>query len=78
MLTDGDVIGLVRENRGQEALTGIVHGYRRKVFGLAYSFLRSREAAEDVAQEVFIRVWRALPGFDGRAGYAEPRGSCCG
>ena len=35
MLTDGDVIGLVRENRGQEALTGIVHGYRRKVFGLA-------------------------------------------
>jgi RNA polymerase sigma-70 factor (ECF subfamily) len=34
---------------------------------LAYSFLRDREAAEDVTQEVFIKVWRALPGFDGRA-----------
>ena len=67
VLTDGDVIGLVRQNRTDEALTGIVRGYRRKVFGLAYSFLRTREAAEDVAQEVFIRVWRALPGFDGRA-----------
>jgi RNA polymerase sigma-70 factor (ECF subfamily) len=34
---------------------------------LAYSFLRDRGAAEDVTQEVFIKVWRALPGFDGRA-----------
>jgi RNA polymerase sigma-70 factor (ECF subfamily) len=37
------------------------------VFGLAYSILRDRESAEDVTQEVFIKVWRALPGYDGRA-----------
>ena len=67
MLTDGEVIDLVRAGRRDEALAALLPAYRRKVFGLAYSFLRGREAAEDVAQEVFIRIWRALPDFDGRA-----------
>jgi RNA polymerase sigma-70 factor, ECF subfamily len=58
---------LVREHRRDEAIGLLLPAFRRKVFGLAYSFLRDREAAEDVTQEVFIKVWRALPGFDGRA-----------
>lgn len=60
-------MALVRSNRRDEALAAILREYRRKVFGLAYSFVRNREAAEDVAQEIFIRIWRALPAFDGRA-----------
>ena len=64
---DGLVMALVRSNRRDEALGAILREYRRKVFGLAYSFVRNREAAEDVAQEIFIRIWRALPTFDGRA-----------
>ena len=58
---------LVREERRDEAIALLLPAFRCKVFGLAYSFLRDREAAEDVTQEVFIKVWRALPGFDGRA-----------
>jgi RNA polymerase sigma-70 factor (ECF subfamily) len=58
---------LVRGERRDEAITLLLPAFRRKVFGLAYSFLRDREAAEDVTQEVFIKVWRALPGYDGRA-----------
>ena len=58
---------LVRAERRDEAIALLLPDFRRKVFGLAYSFLRDREAAEDVTQEVFIKVWRALPGFDGRA-----------
>ena len=58
---------LAREERRDEAIALLLPAFRRKVFGLAYSFLRDREAAEDVTQEVFIKVWRALPGFDGRA-----------
>ena len=58
---------LVRAERRDEAIALLLPVFRRKVFGLAYSFLRDREAAEDVTQEVFIKVWRALPGFDGRA-----------
>ncbi len=58
---------LVRAERRDEAIALLLPAFRRKVFGLAYSFLRDRETAEDVTQEVFIKVWRALPGFDGRA-----------
>jgi len=58
---------LVRAQRRDEAIALILPEFRRKVFGLAYSFLRNREAAQDVAQDVFIKVWRALPRFDGRA-----------
>jgi len=58
---------LVRAERRDEAIALLLPAFRRKVFGLAYSFLREREAAEDVTQEVFIKFWRALPSFDGRA-----------
>lgn len=58
---------LVRAERRDEAIALLLPAFRRKVFGLAFSFLRDREAAEDVTQDVFIKVWRALPGYDGRA-----------
>ncbi len=58
---------LVRAGRRDEAIALLLPAFRRKVFGLAYSFVRDRAAAEDVTQEVFIKVWRALPDFDARA-----------
>jgi RNA polymerase sigma-70 factor (ECF subfamily) len=67
VLTEASLMELVRAQRRDEAIALILGEFRRKVFGLAYSFLRNREAAQDVAQDVFIKVWRALPGFDGRA-----------
>lgn len=67
VLTDDSLRELVRAGRRDEAIALILPEFRRRVFGLAYSFLRNREAAQDVAQDVFIKVWRALPGFDGRA-----------
>ena len=67
MLTDARLVELVREARRDEAIELLLPAFRRRVFGLVYSFLRDRDAAEDVTQEVFTKVWRALPGFDGRA-----------
>ena len=67
MPADEAIIQLVQASRGQEAFELVVPAYRRRVFGLAYSILRDRAAAEDLAQEVFVKLWRALPGYDGRA-----------
>jgi RNA polymerase sigma-70 factor, ECF subfamily len=67
VLTEAGLMELVRLGRRDEAIALLLPAFRRKVFGLSYSFLRDREAAEDVTQEVFIKVWRALPGFDARA-----------
>jgi RNA polymerase sigma-70 factor (ECF subfamily) len=67
MPADEAIIQLVQAGRGQEAFERLVPAYRRRVFGLAYSILRDRAAAEDLAQEVFVKLWRALPRYDGRA-----------
>ena len=67
MPADEAIIQLVQAGREQEAFERLVPEYRRRVFGLAFSILRDRAAAEDLAQEVFVKLWQALPRYDGRA-----------
>lgn len=67
MPADETIIQLVQAGQGQEAFERLVPAYRRRVFGLAFSILRDRAAAEDLAQEVFVKLWQALPRYDGRA-----------
>jgi len=67
MPADAAIIQMVRAGREQEALERLVPAYRRRVFALAYSILHDRGAAEDLAQEVFVKLWQALPRYDGRA-----------
>jgi len=67
--------------RHARAFDLVVPAYKDRVFRLAYSILKDRASAEDAAQETFVRVWKALPGFDGRAAlgtwiYAITRNTC--
>jgi len=48
----------------QEAFTEIVDMYRTRVASLAYGLVGNFEDARDIAQEVFIKVYRALNRFD--------------
>ena len=64
---DEPILDALRAGRSSEAFAALVAAYRRRVFGLAYSVVGSRAAAEDVAQEVFVKLWRSLDGYDGRA-----------
>ncbi len=54
--------------RGEEsAFSALVIKYREAVYRIARRMLGNHEDASDVAQEVFIRVHRALARFDGRS-----------
>jgi RNA polymerase sigma-70 factor (ECF subfamily) len=66
-MIDQQIIGLVQAGQRDQALPLIVAEFKRKVFALAFSFARDRDEAEDLTQEVFVKVWKALPGFDARA-----------
>lgn len=35
-----------------------MHRYKNRVYGFAFHYLGNREEAEDVTQEVFIRLWK--------------------
>ena len=45
------------------AFEALVERYQQQVFNLALRMVASRADAEDLAQEAFIRTWRALPSF---------------
>jgi len=44
-----------------------VIAYQHRVFGVALRMLRNRSEAEEIAQEVFLRVHRAVEDFRGEA-----------
>jgi RNA polymerase sigma factor, sigma-70 family len=67
--------------RHARAFDLLVPEFQDRVFRLSYSMLKDRAAAEDATQETFVRVWKALASFDGRAAlgtwiYAITRNTC--
>jgi RNA polymerase sigma-70 factor (ECF subfamily) len=76
-----DVQDLLRQRRYDEALERLLDGYEQKVFRMAVAMLRDRGRAQDVTQDVFLKLWRALPSYDGRAAlstwlYTIARNTC--
>ena len=53
----------------QSAWNAIVNRYRRKVFNVAYTFVGRHDEAEDLTQDIFLKVFKALRTFDRRANF---------
>src|SRR3954451_11639675 len=53
----------------QLAWEAIVRQYRRKVFNVAYKFVGKHDAAEDLTQDIFLKVFKSLDTFDRRANF---------
>src|SRR5437773_1693391 len=52
----------------QDAASAFVRRFQRRVFGLARTIVADDRAAEDVAQEAFMRAWRHAGAYDARRG----------
>ena len=53
----------------QRAWEQIVRLYWRKVFNIAYKFVGKHDEAEDLAQDVFLKIFKSLGTFDRRANF---------
>lgn len=51
--------------RDETAFNELVLAYNRRVFSLVYRMLGRRDEAEDVAQDVFLQVFKAIDQFRG-------------
>lgn len=51
--------------RDETAFNELVRAYERRVFGLMLRMLGRRQEAEDLAQEVFVQVFKAIDQFRG-------------
>ena len=60
-----EVLGWVEAAQAgdQGAFALLVQRLQRDVYGKAFSIVRNHQDADDVVQETFLRVYRALPGF---------------
>jgi RNA polymerase sigma-70 factor (ECF subfamily) len=65
-LTDDELVRATLAGR-REAFDVIVERHRKLVYQLCYRFVGTHEDASDLAQDVFIRAYRGLARFDGRA-----------
>ena len=64
-----DDAGLVKRLQGREerAFKELVESYQNMIINTCYGFLHNTEEAEDVAQEVFIQVFKSINSFRGDA-----------
>jgi RNA polymerase sigma-70 factor (ECF subfamily) len=53
----------------QAAWEAVVRQHWRKVFNVAYKFVGKHDEAEDLAQDIFLKIFKALDTFDRRANF---------
>ena len=78
---DEEIRAHLASKQWSEAFDLVLRQYKTKVFHLAFSILGNQEQAEDASQEIFIRVWRALPGYRAQSSvstwiYSIARNTC--
>src|SRR5262249_59654307 len=67
-LVQPDLAVLRKAQRGDErAFTLIVRAYEQPVFNYVLRLVGDRSLAEDLTQEIFLRVFQGLPGFSLRS-----------
>lgn len=68
-LNDNDLISKVLSG-DQQAYAGLVARYQNYVFTLTLRMIKSREDAEEVAQDVFIKAYKYLADFRGASKFS--------
>ena len=73
-LTDPTDLGLLQRivARDTAALAELYDRHSRLLFGLVLRIVRDRAEAEEILQEVFIRVWTRAEQYDSRLGGPTP------
>lgn len=66
-----DAMLVERARRGdQDSFRALVETHARAVHALAQRIVQSPQDAEEVAQDAFLRAWRALPEFRGESSFS--------
>ena len=63
---DAELLQRIR-NGAQEEFAELIRRHQSHVFAILYRYERDHHRLEDLAQETFVKAWRSLGQFDGRA-----------
>src|SRR5262249_34862985 len=62
-VVEEDIPPYLEASRYREAFELLLDRYQHKAFRLAYSMLGDEASAEEIAQDAFLQIWKALPSF---------------
>ena len=76
-----DVQQLLQKRKYSAAFEQLLELYGKKVFRMAVMMMHDAGRAEEVTQDIFLKLWQALPAYDGRASpstwlYTIARNTC--
>ena len=66
-MTDKEIIELYKSGQKDRAFKEIVDSYSERLYWHVRRFLCSHEDTDDLLQEVFLKIWTALPSFRGES-----------
>ena len=66
-MTDQEIIALWEAGQQERAFNEIVRNYSERLYWHVRRFVCSHEDTDDLLQEIFIKIWAALPSFRGEA-----------
>jgi len=62
-VSDNEIIALYNGGQTEKAFNAIIDSYSERLYWHVRRFTCSHEDADDLLQDIFIKVWKALPSF---------------
>ena len=62
-MTDREIMEIYASGDSEAAFNAIVQSYGERLYWHVRHFTCSHEDSDDLLQDIFIKVWKALPGF---------------
>ena len=66
-MKDRNIIALLEKDEFERAFNAIVDSYSERLYWHIRRFLENHDDTNDLLQEVFIKIWNALPKFRGES-----------
>ena len=65
MMTDSEIISLQQSGDYEPAFNAIVEAYSERLYWHVRRFLCCHLDTDDLLQDIFVKIWSALPSFRG-------------
>ena len=66
-MTDEEILGLYRAGERERAFDALVKSLSERLYWHVRGLVGSHEDTDDLLQDIFVKVWKSLPGFRGDA-----------
>ena len=67
-MSDKDILSLYNEGHQERAFNEIVSAYGERLYWHVRTLVCRHEDADDLMQDIFVKIWQSLPGFREESG----------